>query len=107
MTVSWFALYQVPEDPSAFEQQYAAVHAGLVEDTPGLVEDRVHSVTRQVVGKPAYHLLAEFVFDSQESLDAAVASPRWASAWEDLPGGADSVTLFAAQPHGAGATEPG
>ena len=27
MTVSYFALYQTPADPSSFEQQYAAVHA--------------------------------------------------------------------------------
>ena len=106
MTVSYFALYQTPDDPTAFEQQYAAVHGRLVEATPGLVENRVHSVTRQVVGKPAYHLLAEFVFDSQDQLDAALASPEWASAWDDVPGGADSVAMFAAQPHGAGAADP-
>ena len=106
MTVSYFALYQTPDDPAAFEERYATLHAGLVEQTAGLVENRVHSVTRQVVGKPAWHLVAEFVFDSQEALDAALASPQWASAWDDLPEGADSVTMFAARPHGAGATTP-
>ncbi|MFQ1004204.1 EthD family reductase [Modestobacter sp. SSW1-42] len=106
MTVSYFALYQTPDDPAAFEERYAAVHAGLVEHTAGLVENRVHAVTRQVVGKPAYHLVAEFVFDSQEALDAALDSAAWSSAWDDVPGGADSVAMFAAHPHGAGATDP-
>ena len=106
MTVSYFALYRTPADPVDFEERYAAVHAGLVEGTPGLVENRVHSVTRQVVGKPAFHLVTEFVFDSADALDAALASPGWATAWDDLPGGADAVTMFAAQPHGAGSTTP-
>ena len=107
MTVSYFALYQTPDDPTGFEERYAAVHAGLVETTAGLVENRVHSVTRQVVGRPAYHLVAEFVFDSQDALDAALVSAEWASAWDQVPGGTDSVAMFAARPHGAGAVDPG
>ena len=108
MTVSYFALYQTPDDPAAFEQQYAAVHGRLVESTPGLLENRVHSVMRQFVGKPAYHLIAEFVFDTPDSLGDALVSPEWTSAWEELQGvgGGDLVTMFAAEPHGAGAADP-
>jgi len=38
---------------------------------------------------------------------AALASPEWSSAWDDLPGGAGPVTMSAAQPHGAGVPTPG
>jgi uncharacterized protein (TIGR02118 family) len=108
MTVSYFALYQIPDDLDDFEKRYATVHGKLVEKTPGLLENRVHSVMRQFVGKPAYHLITEFVFESPDALGVALESPEWAAAWAELQdvGGADLVTMFAAEPHGAGATSP-
>ena len=105
MTASFFALYRTPDDPADFEQHYVGTHVPLVERTPGLVENRVHRVTRQLVGKPAYHLLAELVFSSPEAMEEAFRTPEWAAAGEDLSswGGMELVTMFAAEPHGAGA----
>ena len=104
MTVSYFALYQTPDDPTDFEEHYFGTHVPLVEKTPGLVENRVHRVLRQFVGKPAYHLLAELVFQSPEDLQTALASPEWTAAGEDLRswGGLELATMFSAEPHGPG-----
>ena len=108
MTVSYFALYQTPDDPAAFEERYFGTHVPLVEKTPGLVENRVHRVIRQFVGKPAYHLVAELVFESPEAMQAAFASPEWAASGKDLAewGGMELVTMFSAEPHGPGPTTP-
>jgi uncharacterized protein (TIGR02118 family) len=102
MTVSYFALYQTPDDPADFESHYFGTHVPLVEKTPGLLENRVHRVVRQFVGKPSYHLLAELVFESPEAMKEAFASPEWTAAGDDLSswGGMDLATMFSAEPHG-------
>ena len=104
MTVSYFALYRTPEDPAAFEEHYFGTHVPLVEKTPGLVANRVHRVTRQFVGEPGYHLVAELVFESPEAMKAGFKSPEWAASGADLAswGGMDLVTMFSAEP-----VEPG
>lgn len=101
MTVSYFALYQTPDDPADFEQKYFGTHVPLVEKTPGLVANRVHRVLRQFVGKPSYHLVAELVFESPEAMKRALKSPEWAASGENLRewGGMDLVTMFSAEPH--------
>lgn len=104
MTVSYFALYRTPDDPADFEKHYFGSHVPLVEKTPGLVENRVHRVTRQFVGQPGYHLLAELVFESPEAMKEAFRSPEWGVAGEDLSswGGMELVTMFSAEPHQPG-----
>ncbi|NDI49857.1 EthD family reductase [Goekera deserti] len=104
MTVSYFALYQTPADPTDFEQHYAGTHVPLVEKVPGLVENRVHRVIRQFVGKPAYHLIAELVFESAEAMEQALTSPEWTAAGDDLRewGGIELATMFSAEPHRPG-----
>ena len=100
MTVSYFALYRTPDDAAAFEEHYFGTHVPLVLKTPGLVENRVHRVTRQFVGEPGYHLVAELVFESPEAMKAGFKSPEWAASGEDLAswGGMDLVTMFSAEP---------
>lgn len=106
MTVSYIALYRTPDDPADFEEKYFGTHVPLVEKTPGLVENRVHRVIRQFVGKPSYHLIAELVFESPESMKAAFESPEWTAAGDNLRewGAMDLVTMFSAEPHGPGTT---
>jgi uncharacterized protein (TIGR02118 family) len=101
VTVSYFALYRTPEDPAAFEQHYFGSHVPLVERTPGLLENRVHRVTRQFVGEPAWFLLAELVFESPEAMKQAFRTEEWAASGADLQswGGMELVTMFAAEPH--------
>jgi uncharacterized protein (TIGR02118 family) len=100
MTVSYFALYRTPDDPADFEQHYFGGHVPLIEKTPGLVENRVHRVTRQFVGEPGYHLLAELVFESPEAMKAAFKSEEWKAGGENLAswGGMELVTMFSAEP---------
>jgi uncharacterized protein (TIGR02118 family) len=109
MTVSYFALYRTPDDPAEFERHYFGTHVPLVEKTPGLVENRVHRVLRQFVGKPGYHLVAELVFESPEAMKAGFASEQWKAAGEDLQswGGMELVTMFSAEPHRPGTATEG
>jgi uncharacterized protein (TIGR02118 family) len=106
MTVSYFALYQTPDDPADFEEKYFGTHVPLVEKAPGLVENRVHRVIRQFVGKPSYHLVAELVFESPEAMKEAIESPEWTAAGDNLRewGGLELVTMFSAEPHGPGSS---
>jgi uncharacterized protein (TIGR02118 family) len=107
MTVSYFALYRTPEDPAEFERHYFGTHVPLIEKTPGLLENKVHRVTRQFVGEPGYFLLAELVFESPEAMKAAFKTPEWAAGGADLAswGGMDLVTMFSTEPHPGGAPD--
>src|SRR3954464_15662546 len=87
MTVSYFALYRTPEDPGAFEQHYFGSHVPLIGKPPAHLENRVHRVTRQFVGEPAYHLVAELVFASPEAMREAFRSQEWRGAGARLAGG--------------------
>jgi uncharacterized protein (TIGR02118 family) len=106
MTVSYFALYRTPEDSAEFERHYFGSHVPLIENTPGLIENKVHRVTRQFVGEPAYHLVAELVFESAEAMKAAFKTPEWAAGGKDLAswGGMDLVTMFSTEPAGPAST---
>jgi uncharacterized protein (TIGR02118 family) len=106
MTISYFALYRTPEDPADFEAHYFGTHVPLIEKTPGLLENRVHRVTRQFVGEPGYHLVAELVFESPEAMKEAFRSEEWKAGGADLAswGGMDLVTMFSAEPHRPGST---
>src|SRR5437762_864023 len=92
-------LYPPPADPTAFERRYRLEHAPMVmEKVPGLKK----FVAAQVVGSPAgaapYARVAELHFDSDESLQSALASAGGqatvAHAMEISTGGA-SVVLVA------------
>ncbi len=54
MTVSFFALYRRPEDADAFDSNDFGTHVPIIAGTPGLLENKVHRVKRQLVGEPAY-----------------------------------------------------
>lgn len=100
MTVSFFALYRRPEDSDVFDSNYFGTHVPIVADTPGLLENKVHRVTRQLVGEPGYYLLAELVFADTASMKAAFKSPEWAASGANLQewGGMDLVTMFTTEP---------
>ncbi|MBA3278757.1 MAG: EthD family reductase [Geodermatophilaceae bacterium] len=96
MTVSFFALYRTPPDADAFDSAYFGTHVPIVAGTPGLLENKVHRVKRQLVGEPAYYLVAELVFADAESMKAAFKSPEWGASGANLQewGGMDLVTMF-------------
>jgi uncharacterized protein (TIGR02118 family) len=107
MTVSYFAIYRTPEDPEEFERHYFGTHVPIIEKVPGLVENRVQRVKRQFRGEPAYHLVAELVFESPEAMKQAFASEEWKASGEDLQswGGMDLVTMFSAEPLSRGGSQ--
>ena len=91
------ALFNPPDDPTAFDAHYRDVHAPIVRRYPNL---RGLRLTRPdgVGGRPApFHLLAEMSFDSRADLDAAVASDAGRESGRDLRNFAQGgVSLFIA-----------
>jgi uncharacterized protein (TIGR02118 family) len=91
------ALYNVPEDPEAFDAHYRDVHSTIVARYPK-VRDVTLTRPLGVAGRPAlFHLMAEMAFDSAADLDAALASGAGVESARDLRNFAGAgVTLFVA-----------
>ncbi len=91
------ALYDVPEDPDAFDAHYRDVHAPIVARYPNLRGVRLTKPIG-VGGRPApYHLMAEMSFDSAADLEAALGSDAGAESAKDLRNFAGAgVRLFIA-----------
>jgi uncharacterized protein (TIGR02118 family) len=78
------ALYNVPDDPDAFDAHYRDVHAGIIARYPNIRDVRL-TKPAGVAGRPApFHLMAEMVFDSAADLDAALMSEAGAESAKDL-----------------------
>ena len=91
------ALYNVPEDPEAFDAHYRDVHTPIVRRYPNMRGLRL-TWPDGVGGRPApFHLLAEMSFDSRAELDAALASDAGRESGRDLRNFAGAgVSLFIA-----------
>jgi uncharacterized protein (TIGR02118 family) len=91
------ALYNVPDDPAAFDAHYRDVHSSIVARYPGLRDVRLTTPVG-VAGRPApFHLLAEMSFDTDEDLEAALVSDAGTESARDLRNFAGAgVTLFVA-----------
>ena len=91
------ALYNVPDDPDAFDAHYRDVHSPIVARYPNLRDVRLTKPVG-VAGRDApYHLMAEMVFDSAADLDAALMSEAGTASARDLRNFAGAgVTLFIA-----------
>src|SRR3954470_11292081 len=67
-------LYPPPTDAATFERRYGLEHVPMVFEIPGLKK----FVAARVLGTPAgaapYQRVAELYFESQDALQAAVAS---------------------------------
>ena len=91
------ALYNVPEDPDAFDAHYRDTHAPIVARYPNVRDVRL-TKPAGVAGRPApYHLMAEMAFDTMADLDAALSSEAGVASAKDLRNFAGAgVTLFVA-----------
>jgi uncharacterized protein (TIGR02118 family) len=91
------ALYNVPEDPDAFDAHYRDTHSAIVSRYPNVRDIRL-TKPMGVAGRPApYHLMAEMVFDSAADLEEALMSEAGAESAKDLRNFAGAgVTLFIA-----------
>lgn len=100
--LKYIALYQMPDNPDAFEEQYFGSHMPLVARTPGLVRAEVAKVDRVFVpgflGEAKPYLIAEMYFESADTAKAAFSSPEWQAAGANLVeiGGMPLVAMFTA-----------
>jgi uncharacterized protein (TIGR02118 family) len=93
--VKLIALYKAADDQSAFDKHYNEIHTPLVKKMPGLRKLEVARITGAPIGEPKHYLLAEMYFDSQDALDAAMASAEGKAAARDLMSFAGNlVTMF-------------
>ena len=91
------ALYDLPDDPEAFDAHYRDVHSGIVARYPNLRDVRL-TKPAGVGGRGApFHLMAEMAFDTAADLQAALMSEPGAESAKDLRNFAGAgVTLFIA-----------
>src|SRR5918999_1886043 len=91
------ALYNVPDEPDAFDAHYRDVHTPIVSRYPNLRDLRLSKLDGVGGRDPAYYLMAEMVFDSAADLDEALASEPGAESAKDLRNFAGAgVTMFIA-----------
>lgn len=96
--VKLIALYKMPDDKAAFDTHYEEVHTPLVRRMPGLQKLEVARITGAPIGEPKHHLVAEMYFESQDALNAALASPEGKATARDLMSfAANLVTMFFAE----------
>lgn len=81
---SFFAMYPAPEDVEGFEEHYRDTHIPLVEKTPGVQEIRQTRATGAPGGDPAFYLVIEIVFGSEDDLKTALRSDEFTAAGADL-----------------------
>jgi uncharacterized protein (TIGR02118 family) len=91
------ALYSAPADPQAFDAHYRDVHTPIIERYPNLRGLHLSS-PQGVAGQPApWYLMAEMAFDTDEDLQAALASEAGRESARDLRNFAQAgVTMFIA-----------
>jgi uncharacterized protein (TIGR02118 family) len=78
------ALYDHPQDPSAFDAHYRDVHVPILRRYPNIRDIRL-SRPQGVAGRAApYHLMAEMVFDTDDDLQEALTSEAGAESARDL-----------------------
>ncbi len=79
-------LYTEPAeaDKAAFEEHYFQVHVPLCHKMPGLVRAEVNRISSAAPGQPApFFLITELVFNSQEEMQAARATPEGKAVFKD------------------------
>jgi len=96
-------LYRTPDNPTGFDAAYFGTHLPLVEATPGLERAEVVKVARTIHGGPSLYLMATLHFPDDDTMRAALRSPEWAAAGENLQsfGGLDIATMFTVLDAGA------
>lgn len=78
------ALYLKPEDPAAFDQHYFNVHVPLVQQTPGLLKTEIAKVIGAPIGEPKFYLQCDMYYESEDAMNAGLASPEGRRAAKDL-----------------------
>jgi uncharacterized protein (TIGR02118 family) len=72
--VRFLVLYDIPEEPAAFDKYYNEIHIPLAKQLPGLLRYTVSRNVAPVRGGKQYYLVAELDWESTEAMQAAFGS---------------------------------
>jgi uncharacterized protein (TIGR02118 family) len=78
-------LYNVPADPTAFEQYYRGTHIPIGKRLPGLRSYVVNKGPLASAGGAPYYLVAVLSFDSMDAIQAAMGAPEGQAMLADVP----------------------
>jgi uncharacterized protein (TIGR02118 family) len=84
--VKLVALFKKPADPETFESRLTGKYLPLVRNLPGLRSLTVTRLTASPLDEDRFALMAELLFESRETLDAAMASREGKAANRELLG---------------------
>lgn len=68
-----------------FKKHWLEVHVPLMKQVPGLLHYRVNVIDRRIDGNFPYDGFSECWFESEEAMDAALASPEFQKVRDDVP----------------------
>ena len=74
--VKLIALYKMPQDAAAFDDNYFNSHIPLAMKMPGLKKAEVSRVTGSPMPSNDFYMMAELYFEDQAAIDSAMASPE-------------------------------
>jgi uncharacterized protein (TIGR02118 family) len=83
--VRLLVLYDMPENPEAFDRHYSEIHIPLVKRLPGLLR---YTVSRNISGArdgKKFYLVAELDWESMEAMQAAMSSEIGKETTADVP----------------------
>ena len=96
--IKLIALYATPEDSTEFDRHYTVVHLPLIRQLPGLLKAETTRVTGMPIGDKRFYLLTELYFDTEETMQAALASKTGKTLAHDLTAfGGQTVTVFSGE----------
>ncbi len=72
--VKFIALYQQPEDPTAFDEYYQNVHLPLCHKIPNLLKVEIARVTGTPRGPSNYYMMVSLYFQDEATMMAALTS---------------------------------
>ena len=87
-------LFQKPEDPDHFEDQWSQTFIPFAEQMPGLQRITVCHVEGEPSGTSDYYRIHEFQFADKTALDHALNSDKGVSAGKALMGFASDITTI-------------
>ncbi|MGH2568437.1 MAG: EthD family reductase, partial [Bacteroidota bacterium] len=90
--------YKAPDNQQEFDQHYNDIHTPFVKKMPGLRKLEIARITGAPIGEPKHYLITEMYFDSQDALNAAMASPEGKATARDVISFAGNlITMFFAE----------
>jgi len=68
-------IYRKVDDAETLEDFFSNTHLQLAEQLPNLLKREVSRVIRKPGGESRFHLMFELYFESEETFQAAIATP--------------------------------